>query len=136
MIEITESGEVSYTNSRKEKGIVGTVLTDGITWRFSPVAGLHHKTQSHVQELLKEKFSVPNYDTWPSFTPEPEIDEEGPIDVVMTAIPEAPINPDEEPKQEPSMGDKTPAWMAWLKRTKPKEFAARYAGRTVNTEGI
>jgi hypothetical protein len=132
MIEITESGDVFYTNSRKERSTVGIVLSDGDTWIFSPVAGLHHKTQAHVRELLQEKFDGPS-----SVDRNADVDAEEAIGPAMSAIPEpAALGVDEEPAQEPSMGDKTPAWMAWFKRTRPEEFAARYAGRTVSTEGI
>lgn len=39
-----------------------------------------------------------------------------------------------ESLRDPAMGDKTPQWAAWLKRTDPAAFRKRFAGRTVNLE--
>lgn len=38
---------------------------------------------------------------------------------------------DKGPKQDPRMGDKTPAYAKWLAKNKPEEFKKRYAGRKV-----
>lgn len=39
------------------------------------------------------------------------------------AAPEV-IVPEEEPKQENNLGERTPMWLAWLKKTDPKRYAA------------
>ncbi len=34
-----------------------------------------------------------------------------------------------EPPMDPRMGDKTPAWMQWLRDTHPEDFKKRYQNR-------
>lgn len=38
----------------------------------------------------------------------------------------------DEPEREPNLGDMTPAFIAWLKRKHPADYAVRYHGRIVN----
>jgi len=37
-----------------------------------------------------------------------------------------------EPPMDPASGDKTPAWVEWLRDTAPAAFAARYKDRTTH----
>lgn len=38
-------------------------------------------------------------------------------------------SPTEPPALDPTLGDKTPAYVEWLRDNKPKEFEKRYKGR-------
>ena len=133
MIEIAENGDVHYTNTRKEKSIVGNVQMDKEIWSFTPADGVHYKTLENVEVLLREHFQFP--DPKPPEPPVPDVVIGGSEDdePAMEPIPEVPIDPNAEPPQDAKLGDKTPAWMAWLKRTNPTAFAERFAGRTIPT---
>ena len=42
--------------------------------------------------------------------------------------------PEQPPPQDPKLGDKTPAYIAWLRRTNPKEAEKRYSGRKISAD--
>lgn len=37
--------------------------------------------------------------------------------------------PQERPEQDPMLGDKTPAYVEWVRDNEPEEYLTRYAGR-------
>ena len=128
MIEIKD-GVVHYTNSRNTTSVVGVVESDakshGSKWTFIPDEGIHAKVLPVVEELLREHYK------FPIIAAILDDDDDSPLE--MREIPIVPTNPDDEPAQEPSMGDKTPEWMVWFKRTNPKAFSDRYKSRKVPT---
>jgi hypothetical protein len=107
--------------------------------RFSP--SYYAPLKAKLGQDLQYDFAPPNEpepvkqaDVKPE--PEPEESEDATSDPEPdshpTGILPAIIVEDPEPARDPMQGDKTPEWARWLKRNRPEEFQARFAGRILN----
>jgi hypothetical protein len=89
---------------------------------------LHHKVKSSISRLIDPNpdYEVEAVQESSVIPPEP-----GPKDVIPE-VP-APIEAMETPPAtDPALGDKTPAYVEWFRRThSAEEFAAKYRGRKI-----
>lgn len=90
---------------------------------FIPSVVLHHKTAERIRKDIEEILSQ-------------GVSEAGESHALSEAgSTPAPATNDPEPEQDPSMGDKTPAYVAWFRRNHSAQaFEKRYANRKFTEE--
>jgi hypothetical protein len=108
-IEIEKSSDGSW-NVKRDGERVGT-----FAGKFFPDAeGMHHmsirKIDREVSRLLQEQDS----------------------DLAPVLTDTAPEISSEAPQMDPALGDKTPAFVEWLRDNDPAAFSARYDGRNTH----
>lgn len=113
----------------------GSVLRDGeavgaidATGAFLPKEGLHHKIVAAIKKHFAEK---PAGDV--SKNPPSEFHDDATA-AKPVKQPKASAEIPPEPEQDPRYGDKTPAYVDWMRNHRPADYAVRYANRKVSAE--